>query len=915
MTFPVPEPGGTAPELAPERLAETFRALADSCGDLLAALDREYRFLAFNRAYADEFARIFGVTPSPGMSIRDALAHLPEECAAAEASWARALGGEEFTALESFGDAMHARNVYEVVYRALRDGEGSVSGALTVIRNVTAQRAAERERDLVFALTHDLLCVAGFDGFFKRLNPAWERALGFSIAALLSQPFMELVHPDDHAATRAEFERLAAGQPTTSFANRIRHSDGSYRWLSWTATPVPAEGLLYCSARDETERNAGERALRESQTLLAGVLDSSLDGIAALKPVRGSDGRIVDFTWLLVNARAEALLGRSAAELVGRGLMETLPGNRDLGLFDSYVRVVETGVPAEHEFRYEADAISGWFQNIAAPFGDGFTVTFRDVTRQKEANETRLALAAAQMGTWEVDLATRQVTGSRGTFELFGFAHDERRDLDAFLDRIDPADRAGVAAVLDMAARQSQPIVVEFRVRPPDGPLRWLISRGAVHGADGGSSRLVGVLTDTTERKQSEDRALRLLAATSALAGALTAHDVVEVVLQQGMQPLGATAAAVTLVSADGATLDVAGQRGYPPAIVAAIDRLPMTTLSPLTDTARDGAARFLSSAEIVACYPVLAPFQALVGGSVACLPLGVGERALGVVVLSFREDRAFSAGERTFLGSLAGLCAQALDRAALYEQERASRAAAEEALRLRDQFLTAAAHELRTPLTVLLGSAGLLARRAERAGEADGRGAQAARAVAAQVTRLDRLINLMLEVTTLQAGRLALDRAPLNLVPLVARVIVTLSPALYGYPLDLDCDDQVWVLADATWIERVVQELLDNAARYSPSGSPIRVAVRAEGDSGVIAVRDHGIGIPPAAIPLLFERFYRAPNVDASRGMSGLGLGLSVAQAVVEDHGGRIEVRSDEGRGSTVEVRLPLLRRDDQER
>src|SRR6186997_1648027 len=101
------------------------------------------------------------------------------------------------------------------------------------------ERRAERELDRFFTLSLDLLCIAGFDGRFKRLNPAWERALGYPLSELLSRPFLDFIHPDDLEATRAQFDQLRAGEMLAPFENRYRCRDGSYRWLSWTVSSYP----------------------------------------------------------------------------------------------------------------------------------------------------------------------------------------------------------------------------------------------------------------------------------------------------------------------------------------------------------------------------------------------------------------------------------------------------------------------------------------------------------------------------------------------------------------------------------------------------------------------------------------------------------------------------------------------------
>lgn len=120
---------------------------------------------------------------------------------------------------------------------------------------------AREELDRFFSISLDLLCIAGNDGRFRRVNPAWEEVVGWSQEDLLARPYLDFVHPDDRAITAVETASLAKGATTLSFENRYRCKDGSYRWLSWKAVPLPAAGLVYAVARDVTEQKTLERAL------------------------------------------------------------------------------------------------------------------------------------------------------------------------------------------------------------------------------------------------------------------------------------------------------------------------------------------------------------------------------------------------------------------------------------------------------------------------------------------------------------------------------------------------------------------------------------------------------------------------------------------------------------------------------
>lgn len=123
------------------------------------------------------------------------------------------------------------------------------------------RKRAEDLLDRYFTLSIDMLCIAGFDGYYKRLNPAWRRILGYNLEDLRASPFLKFVHPDDQAATLAEMEKLASGGDTISFENRYRAKDGSYKWMLWTATPFAENELIFAAARDITDRKSSEEKI------------------------------------------------------------------------------------------------------------------------------------------------------------------------------------------------------------------------------------------------------------------------------------------------------------------------------------------------------------------------------------------------------------------------------------------------------------------------------------------------------------------------------------------------------------------------------------------------------------------------------------------------------------------------------
>ncbi len=153
-----------------------------------------------------------------------------------------------------------------VVMTALRNSEGQLLGFVKVTRDLTELRKAEQareERDRYYELSREMICVLGFDGFFKSLNPAWKWTLGFAPEEMLSRPFVEFVHPDDRPASLAEAEKLMNGGETIYFENRLVCKDGSWRWFAWSAQADGEQKVIYGTGRDITERKLGQEKIEK----------------------------------------------------------------------------------------------------------------------------------------------------------------------------------------------------------------------------------------------------------------------------------------------------------------------------------------------------------------------------------------------------------------------------------------------------------------------------------------------------------------------------------------------------------------------------------------------------------------------------------------------------------------------------
>jgi PAS domain S-box-containing protein len=222
-----------------------------------------------------------------------------------------------------------------------------------------------------------------------------------------------------------------------------------------------------------------------------------------------------------------------------------------------------------------------------------------------------------------------------------------------------------------------------------------------------------------------------------------------------------------------------------------------------------------------------------------------------------------------------------------------------------RDEFLGIASHELKTPLTTLKILTQLTRRRLERLGMLDaGNTARMERAI----LRMERIVYDLLDVSRIESGRLALRLEQCDLTA-VCRQSAEEQEDLAERPIALDLPNEpIYARADADRIAQVLASLLANAVKFSAPGTPVTLALRRGDGTLTISVRDEGAGIPPEALPHLFERFYRVPGVQVQSGSGvGLGLGLYISREIAERHGGSITVESAVGGGSTFSFTLPL--------
>jgi PAS domain S-box-containing protein len=489
-----------------------------------------------------------------------------------------------------------------------------------------------------------------------------------------------------------------------------------------------------------------------------------------------------------------------------------------------------------------------------------------------------------------------------------GYTREELlgQGIDLLHDRpTDPADRA---EFLDRLRREGT-IHLEGIHRRKDGtsfPIEISTSLIMLNGRE----FVLGIDRDMSGRRR-DDKAQRFLAEASALLqSSLDYNTTLQRVADLAVSYLAAWCS-VAMLENDGSIHMVAAVHADPSKIKLARE---LYERYPIDPNALEGTAQVLRTGKpllfanipdarlerVALSQGQLDLLQKMGFASAMIVPLVARGRTLGAI--SFVADRSrpgYGSEDLKLAQDLAHRAALAVDNARLYQE-------VHQALDARDEFLSLAAHELKAPLTTLFGSTRLLQQWIGREDHVGDRTQQVLALAEGAAQNLEKLIDSLIDFSRIQSGRLSLEQQPVDLCGLARLVIEEMGP-VPRHSIQLACaDDPLIVEGDEVRLELVLHNLLQNAVKYSPKGGKVYVRLDRKGGNARIAVIDTGIGIPETALAQLFQRFYRASNADQAQ-IGGTGIGLYLVNEIVTRHGGKVEVTSTEGQGSTFTVILPL--------
>src|SRR5262245_28836346 len=825
----------------------------------------------------------------------------------------------------------------------MHDKQNKITGVLGVARDMREHRGLVN--NLVTSRTRfqelmefapDAIIVANQEGRIALVNTQTEKLFGYRRDELLGQSVdtlttgrsesVAVVRRDAQTENGADHYSGGLGASEQFESVLVDRSGREFQAEVTRRRIETKDGILVMSIiREIGERGRIVGALRETEERYRRVAETTSDVILAA----GEDGRI-----LFVNSQIEKIFGYKPAEVVGAELTRLMPDFmsrlREIarrGAEEGQKRVNKSGVELKGLRKGGKELpVEVAFGEYAADGKRVFTGVIRDISERKRAEVARSSAETRYQELFDnandiiytCDLEGRFTSLNMTAERLTGHKRDDVLKMD--ISQIVAPEHLELVrrTIADRVANKTDSVPYEIEIVCKDGRRLPVEINARLMYENGRPAAIQGIARDTSERKRDErakQRLNRQAALRADISDVLTAGDIT---LRQSLQKcaeaivthLDASLARIWLLNDKEQTLELQANAGIYTRIHGAHAIVPLAEFK-MGSIAEEKTPHLTND---VANDQLLddrdwARSEGLI--SFAGYPLLIGDRLIGVIAMFAKHSL-----EPDMLDSLELVADKVVQgvqrrwieeqRAAFLEREQAARRLAEDASRLKDDFLAMISHELRAPLTAILGWAQML-----RSGTLDRASAERALLTIERNAKSQaHLVGDLLDASRMATGKLSLENRPVELMSIVEAAVDAVRPSVEAKNLRMQIVLEPWVgpfNGDQERLRQVVWNLLSNAIKFTSQGGLIEIRLERLENKALLIVSDTGQGIDPEYLPYIFDRFSQMDN-SSRRRQGGLGLGLAIVKHIVELHGGAIYAYSrGEGQGSDFMVTLPL--------